>query len=213
MSTLKGKKLFRGRRSGPFSEGFAEFEESGKHGYLDTRGQVAIPAEFESADRFSEGLAAVQIDGKYGYIDQKGAFAIRPSFALAFPFKNGFARVIKSPGCLYIGYGPCDFFNPVVLPFSLAIYRHPTMKEPRCTYSFIDRTGRDVFATRETKDFAERLAPVGDGLHWGFLESNGTIAISMQYENAEPFSEGLAPVQIKDRWGYVNHAGKISHPA
>jgi hypothetical protein len=207
----KGRKRFRGRSSGPFSESFAAFEEGGKYGYLNMQGEVSVPATFESADRFSEGLAAAQISGKYGYIDQKGAFVVKPRFALAFPFKNGFARVIKPSGCLYIGYGPCDPFNPVILPFTPSTYRRPTMKEPRCMYSFIDRTGRDVSGTtyRDAKDFAERLAPVGNGRLWGFVDVNGTMAIPLQYQNAEPFSEGLAPVQINGKWGYVNHSGKL----
>lgn len=212
--TSKGEKLFRGRRSGTFSEGFADFEEGGKDGYLNTRGEVAIPAKFESAGRFSEGLAAVQAGGKYGYIDQKGIFVVKPSFAMAFWFKNGLARVIKQSGCLYIGYAPCDAFNPLVLPFNLSKYNHPTMKEPRCKYSFIDRTGRDVALTtyREAKDFAERLAPVGNGRVWGFVDTGGTLTIPMQYQNAEPFSEGLAAVQMNGKWGYVNHTGKLVIP-
>lgn len=207
----KGEKLFQGHEPGPFSEGFADFGTNDKHGYVNTRGEVAIPATFESADRFSQGLAAVQIGRKYGYIDPKGRFVVKPNFALAFPFKNGFARVIKQSGCLYIGYRPCDPFNPVVLPFTLSRYRRPTMKEPRCMYSFIDRTGRDLSTAtyREAKDFSERLAPVGNGHVWGFVDANGTVAIPLQYQNAESFSDGLAAVQIDGKWGYVNHSGRL----
>lgn len=208
----KGQRLFQGHKSGPFSEGLAYFAENGKYGYLNTRGEIAVQAAFDSADRFSEGLAAVQIGRKYGYIDENGRIVVKPGFAMAFPFKNGSARVIKQSGCLYIGYGPCDFFNPVVLPFTLSTYRAPTMKEPRCMYSFIDRTGRDLFATnyRDAKDFSEGLAPVGNGRLWGFVDANGRMSIPLQYQNAQSFSEGLAPVQINAKWGYVNHAGKLA---
>ena len=187
------------------------FTENKRDGYLNTRGEIAIAAIFESADRFSEGLAAVQIDRKYGYINVKGKSAVKPSFALAFPFRSGFARVIKQSGCLYIGYGPCDFFNPVILPFTFSAYRQPMTDQPPCMYSFIDRTGRVLSPTtyRDAKDFSEHLAAVGNGRLWGFLDANGTTAIPLQYENAEPFSEGLAAVEIDGKWGYVNHAGEL----
>lgn len=207
----KGERLFRAHDSGPFSEGFADFRQGDRFGYLNTRGEVVVPAMFDAADRFSEGLAAVQIDRRYGYIDSQGRLAIKPNFGLAFPFKNGFARVINETGCLYIGYGPCDAFNPIVLPFTGLLYRTPTGKEPRCRYSFIDRTGRELSARtyREAKDFSEQTAPVGDGRVWGFIDANGTTVIQLTYQNAEPFSEGLAAVQIQGKWGYVNHAGNL----
>ena len=211
----KGDRLFHAHDSGAFSEGFADFRQGDRFGYLNTRGQLAVPAMFEAVDRFSEGLAAVQIGRKYGYISPQGRFVIKPCFGLAFPFKNGFARVIKESGCLYIGYGPCDAFNPIVLPFTGLRYRTPTGKESRCRYSFIDRTGRELSANtyREAKDFSERTAPVGDGRAWGFIDINGTTVIPLTYQNAEPFSEGLAAVQVGGKWGYVNHAGKPIIPA
>ncbi|HEY3936129.1 MAG TPA: WG repeat-containing protein [Bryobacteraceae bacterium] len=207
----KGERLFREHDSGPFSEGFADFRQGDRFGYLNTHGQVAVPAMFEAVDRFSEGVAAVQIGRKYGYIGPQGRIVIKPSFGLAFSFKNGFARVIKESGCLYIGYGPCDAFNPMVLPFTGLQYRMPTGKETRCRYSFIDRAGRELSANtyREAKDFSEQTAPVGDGRAWGFIDTNGTMVIPLAYQNAESFSEGLAAVQIDGKWGYVNHAGKL----
>lgn len=207
----KGEKLFRGRDSGPFSEGLAAFEESGKTGFLNRQGHVSILPTFDSAGPFSDGLAAAQVGGKYGYVDLTGTFVIQPSFMLALPFSGGVARVIKRRGCLYIGYGPCDSFNPLLLPFALGKYQQPTMQEPHCTYSFIDKVGRDLFATtyRDAKDFVEGLAPVGDGKRWGYVNASGSLAVPLLYQNAEPFSDGLAAVQTKGRWGYVNHAGNL----
>lgn len=41
---------------------------NGKWGYIDTRGNIIIPLQFEEADQFSEGMAAVKVAGKWGYI-------------------------------------------------------------------------------------------------------------------------------------------------
>ncbi len=211
----KGNKLFRNRRSGVFSEGLTTFEQGAKVGYLNKQGLVSIPPLFDSADSFSEELAAVEVGDRYGYISRTGILVIKPAYVLALPFSNGIARVVKQGGCLYIGYGACDPFNPLVLPFQPGKYRHPTMHERPCAYSFIDKTGRELSPTtyRDAKDFAEGLAPVGDGSRWGFVNVNGSIAIPLQYQNAQPFSEGLAAVEMNGKWGYVNHSGAIAIPA
>jgi hypothetical protein len=156
----------------------------------------------------------VEIENRYGYVNHTGAIAIKPDYVLALPFSNGTARVVKQAGCLYIGYGACDHFNPLVLPYQPGKYRRPTMKELPCAYSFIDKAGRELFPTRfrDAKDFAEGLAPIGDGNRWGYVNSNGNITVPLQYQNAEPFSEGLAGVQRDGKWGYIDHSGVLVVP-
>lgn len=47
---------------------------------------------------------------------------------------------------------------------------------------------------------------------FGYIDSNGRVAIQPQYEWAFPFSEGLALIAIKDKKelsAYINEAGKL----
>src|SRR6266481_4674273 len=46
--------------------------EDSKWGYIDRRGNVVIPAQFESAEDFFEHKAAVSLGEKTGYIDEAG---------------------------------------------------------------------------------------------------------------------------------------------
>jgi hypothetical protein len=64
-----------------------------KCGFLDTKGKIVIPANFEFAQYFSEGLSAVMQDGKWGYIDKEGKTVIPFRFTYALPFHNGYAKV------------------------------------------------------------------------------------------------------------------------
>lgn len=71
-----------GASSLDFSEGLSIFntERNRKWGYIDTKGHIVIPQQFESAYPFSEGLASVSIDGKrFGFIDKSGRWVIKPS--------------------------------------------------------------------------------------------------------------------------------------
>src|SRR5699024_4899829 len=76
-----------------FSEGLAVVYNSGRAGYIDREGTLAIRPRFEEAKSFREGLALVKSDGKYGYIDGSGDYAIPPQFYRARSFQNGRAAV------------------------------------------------------------------------------------------------------------------------
>ena len=54
----------------------------GKYGYINERGEMVIPCQYDSAGNFSSnGLARVKIDGKYGYINEKGEVVIPAEYS------------------------------------------------------------------------------------------------------------------------------------
>ncbi len=69
------------------------FSEKNKYGYINSKGEVIIPAQFYSAGNFSEGLAPVRLKSTYGYIDTKGNFAIPSKYDYSEQFNNGIAKV------------------------------------------------------------------------------------------------------------------------
>jgi len=64
---------------------------SGKSGYLDLGGRVAIPFVYDGVTAFSGGLAAIKKGNKWGYVNRDGEVAITPKFDYAGPFGNGLA--------------------------------------------------------------------------------------------------------------------------
>ena len=59
-----------------FSEGLAKVFSGHKSGYIDTIGQVAIPARFDRAYDFHDGLAMVKDNRTWGFIDKTGQMVI-----------------------------------------------------------------------------------------------------------------------------------------
>jgi hypothetical protein len=113
-----GESMFRAYyNSGSFSEGLAPVYDGSKEGFLNRDGKLVIPFIFDSSGSFSEGLASAGVKGLLGYINKDGSFAIEPKYVLAESFSDGAARVIEQGRCLFVGYGPCDTFNPMILPF------------------------------------------------------------------------------------------------
>ena len=59
-----------------FYEGLAKFEQDGKYGYVDERGNIAVAAKYDEAGNFSEQLAAVVLNGKSFFINGTGRIVI-----------------------------------------------------------------------------------------------------------------------------------------
>lgn len=116
-----GKKLFAVpyRNIEPFSEGMAKVEdgwaENSRVGYVDEKGELAVPVVYYEGQNFSEGLAAVCVrdegvwtDGNYthyiewGYIDKTGKLVIDAVYQTAGDFFEGLARVRTAEGVSYI---------------------------------------------------------------------------------------------------------------
>jgi hypothetical protein len=64
-----------------------------KLGYLDLRGEVAIPFIYDDGESFFSGLAAVEKDGKWGYVDTGGRLKIPFEFDTPGEFASGLAPV------------------------------------------------------------------------------------------------------------------------
>ncbi len=73
------------------------FESNGKLGFLNSRGEVAIPAKFQGErfemPHFSDGVCAVRFNEAVGYIYENGEWAIAPQFERGWDRRHGMALV------------------------------------------------------------------------------------------------------------------------
>ena len=75
---------------------------NGKCGYLDQKGDFAIPQTFKVAKPFYGGLASVYVEGSgWGAIDPVGSYVVPPRFAWIGPFSEGLAGAALSEKNLY----------------------------------------------------------------------------------------------------------------
>jgi WG containing repeat len=203
-----GKILFKADGLGlDFSEGLAAASRrrGGDWGFLDRTGKFVIEPRFYAASSFSEGLAvasATPSPRTTGFIDHTGTFVILPTLSYASDFHEGLAAVIID--------GPCHIFNGGSC--GGAEYR-PTQPNATydCRYAFIDKTGKPISDLRfeAAADFAEGLAPVKIGGHWGYVNQSGRMVIDPKFEWAGQFSEGLAGIFDGKSYGFINRAGKL----
>jgi hypothetical protein len=132
-------------------EGLITVLDNGKYGFIDTKGNIFIKAEYDTVCSFSEGLASVCIGrydettgihgaGQFGFIDKKGKWIIKPQPMKCYSFHNGYARV-----------------------------------EVNGRYGFINTSGTLVIAAEyeEAHDFFRGLAYVKKDGHWEYLNTQG----------------------------------------
>lgn len=168
--------------------GLAAVLKDGKWGYIDTKGNWAIPPRFDGAQPFSEGLAAVNIGwgggndpstmsaGKWGYIDAAGNWVIEPQFTDISEFSEELA-------CVNIGAAMIRWDLPTVSGGQ---------------WGFIDRKGNWVIQAKDSikySSFSEGLAcfrRIGRDTY-GFIDKKGNIVIDDQID-ATDFSHGYSVV-------------------
>lgn len=151
-------------------------------GYIDDRGRMAVPPQYEYALDFQDnGLAIVQRSDKQGVIDTAGRFVVPPIYNSISGFSEGLASVIDDRGFRVI-----DDLGHILTPKA---------------YDFIGtyKSGRAVFSAIDT-DGSSR---------YGYLDFRGEEAIPARYEEAGEFADGRAVVKVKDReYALIDTNGK-----
>ncbi|MBD5544095.1 MAG: WG repeat-containing protein [Lachnospiraceae bacterium] len=71
------------------------YESEGKHGFVNTNGEICIKAQYEDALPFTNGYAAVKVKGLWGYINSDNEMIIEPQFQEALPVMSNGTAFIK----------------------------------------------------------------------------------------------------------------------
>jgi hypothetical protein len=195
---------------------------TGKYGYVDYSGRLAITPKYDHAAPFSEGMAAVRWDDKCGYIDEHDGVTISLHFCGSLsgslePFRNGLA-IIQTDATHWGYIDKSSTILPVVLPDQTFMEFIRDFREGMCAiridkkWGYIDSHGAFIVTPRfeDAGDFSEGLAAVQQGQRWGYIDTRGEFAVKPRFNNAQGFSEGLAAVAQGRRWGYIDMRGEFA---
>jgi hypothetical protein len=165
-----------------FNDGFAPIKLADKWGFLDTRGQLAIPAKYDKVTQFHSGFATAQIDKLFYTLDESGIEHLvdLPDLADLNNFSEKLAS-FKTAGGL-VGY--IDGSGNVAIPAQF----------------------------QNAGDFFGGLAWAKNNLGLvGYIDSKGVWTIQPQFTAGKDFNaeSGIARVKTADKWAYVNKAGEI----
>jgi KWG repeat domain protein len=187
-----------------------------KWGFVNEKGTLVIPAEFDEVYSFDEGVSRVVSNGLYGLIDKKGKFIVPCQYKSIGVCLEGFLSVqdaetgkegfIDKTGKIVvpIKYDSVDrFFDGMAL-----VYK----RNAGCGY--VNTTGKEVIPLQYDNGWAfERgTVPVKKNNKWGFINKKNKPLTSFVYDDAQPFEEGFSVVTKDDKKGFVNPQGKEMVP-
>jgi len=180
-----------------------------KFGYINKKGDIVIPLQFDAAKKFESGLARVKKGDKWGMIDFEGNVVIPFSYNDIFPFNEGLALSWNSGNFGYI-----DIDNTIRIPHTLnggGFFNEGLAKAKKGkTWGFINTDGEfTILPTFEkVSDFHNKVAFVRVDKKWGLLNKNGEYVIIPTFDKVESFSDSIAAVKVNKKWGYINTSGK-----
>ena len=101
---------------GPFSDGLAWVQSREQYGFINIKGEVAIPFQYQQALPFSNGTALVKVNNRFGVIDKKGSLVIPAKYAGIAPSATNTFPVKERPGAQGL-WGAVNKQGKQVLPF------------------------------------------------------------------------------------------------
>lgn len=189
----------------------------GKYGYINTKGEIAVPFEFDTpCGVFSDGMATyTDSEGHYGYIDKKGNIVIPAKFNYAEKYSDGLAYVsgddevgyIDKSGNLIIDpKGQYGGGNGFVKGFSVVIGSETDLM------GIINKKGELVvpieYVINPLSDDMYVSCTSGDSTKYGAFTLDGKGAVPFEYDNLSDFHDGLALATKEGVNFVVNKEGK-----
>lgn len=155
------------------------------YGYVNTRGEMAIPCQWDAALDFRNGYAFVYTkDHEVGYIDAAGRLLfLLPEDWLINPdevIRDGLLRVVKDG-----------------------------------QYGYVDTDGALAISFRDWEladEFSEGRALVRRGGQYGYIDPTGAEVIPCQWDDARPFYKGYALVEKNGECQVIDREGNITAP-
>ncbi|WP_026988340.1 WG repeat-containing protein [Fodinicurvata fenggangensis] len=181
--------------------------KGGKWGYVDRDGNWVIEPQWEQVDDFSEGRAAVGTWQRWGIIDRSGSLVLDIEYENPSYTTHDDRRISSAPFELFSeGCAAAEIFTS------------------EAEYLFVDRDGG---LHRPSLPNGEELAGLGnfsEGLawfswsedlewHYGWLDSQGEVAIPAEFADAGDFVNGMAPAESqRGGAGFIDPTGQLVLP-
>jgi hypothetical protein len=199
---------------GRFNEGLASLilktADEFRSGFLDTSGQIVIPAQFQSVGIFYQGHATAKSNGRWGIINKNGDWLLQPQYEMIGPYAGNRAAFRQNNRWGYID-GQGHVAIPPQYDEAELFFQNAARVRVGELHGFIDEQGRWLITPRSGETagfFSEGLLAVKTDSLWGYMDRTGVFVIPPRYSFAQPFSEGLASTERWRESGYIDHNGE-----
>ena len=182
--------------------GLYKLKKDSLYGLADSAGNIIVPNKFHVIGKFNSNLAiTLKKIGEnrcgeniylYGYINNNGAEVLPSEYEYMGKCSEG--KVVLMKNNVWALFDTTTLQIQIIVGINyLGIYQ-----EGLCRYNV-----GGTFNISTTKI---------DGGLWGYMDNNGKIVITPQYELARSFSEGIAAVKKDGKWGFIDKDNAIIVP-
>ena len=183
----------------PFSEGLAAVKKNDKFGFINTKGELVIPCQYQYAGSFKDGLACVvkdEEDNNISFIDAKGKM-----LHTKYPFNSYY--YLGATGQTYIGSAISFTNGACEIKYTLG---DNIGEEPQTV--FIDKQIKEVAqpaaeSTQSEENLGYEIFSVSDKDIYGeerslvgVKDKDGKIVIPAKYSNLEISDNGVVLAKI-----------------
>jgi len=225
-----GKEMFKPMKIeylGGYSEGFFVIRKAIGNdtiwGYLNLQGKMAVPPNAKFLDLFHNGYAryatwetGLEDIKYYGYLRKDGVAITPPMYLDATNFNEGYAYVMN-----YDERGYIDTTGKIVKHFKQG-FGEPfyeglaVIQDTSAHFGYIDKSFKIAVKLEydEAHNFSQGLARVNKDGYFGYIDTNGLMAIPPFFVMATDFKESRAFVAhsaklYSIKWAPISSSGKI----
>lgn len=191
-----------------FREDLLAVEQGSTWGYINSKGEVKIPFQFDRAGAFYNEIAIIYDDNKANLINKKGELLLDETYQMLYRDNETNLIIAKSNDL----FGLIDQTGKIILdpiyddlyPFSQGL---AVVKE-NDKYGYIDTKGVVMIGINydDAISFSQDLAPVKQNNLWGYINKTNELVIPLGYDFAYPFdSYGNAVVMVDNGTQFVRH--------
>lgn len=195
-----------------FKNGLVMVKVGEKWGYMDTKGKLIIPAQYDDANDFNDGYAAAKKGSRFVVLNVKGEeFPVEDASVVDIKtFSEGMAPYKTADK----KFGFIDTGGKVAVKAqyeSVGYFSDGLAWAKQGALGFIDRKGEWVIKPRFTagKEFDKTsgLARVREGESWGYVNKSGEMMYVKDAQAWGDFSEGLSDGKKGDKKGFYDSKG------
>lgn len=223
----------------PFDNEYAITYVDNKCGIIDTLGKEIFPIICSKIVNIKKYIYKLKINGLWGIFDINRGLIIPNRYYKIEDFDNNIAKVIFSKSSDIRYYGLISLNEELIKPI-YSVLRILTGTVVACAYGgeagFAAKWCLFNIDERQTINLASNISYVGNlsegliricidgspcrgdhatfiiGGRWGYMNINGSVSITPQYNRCLDFLDNLGPVKQGQRWGFINHDGDIVVP-
>ena len=169
-----------------------EIDDEYKYGFINKKGEVIVPMNYDRVEEFSNDVALIVQNGKYGFVNEKGEEVVHCTYDFAFSFEEGSELATCQSGenihCV-------DNEGNIVLSFNINASRYNTFDNFYEGFMIVA-----VYSEEKEKRI------------YGVIDEKGNEIVPCKYDAIEYFSDGLAVVRSEDKYGCINEKGELVIP-